>query len=59
MSPTPVLATGRFLAFIALGANLGDAPITLRQAAQGIGALTDTVRLAGSSVSTRLSSATR
>ncbi|HRH16820.1 MAG TPA: 2-amino-4-hydroxy-6-hydroxymethyldihydropteridine diphosphokinase [Aquabacterium sp.] len=50
MSPTPVLATGRFLAFIALGANLGDAPTTLRQAAQGIGALPDTDLLAGSSL---------
>lgn len=50
MSPTPVLAAGRFLAFIALGANLGDAQATLRQAARDIGALPDTDLLAGSSL---------
>lgn len=50
MTLSPVLATGRFLAFIALGANLGDAQATLRHAVQGIGALPDTDLLAGSSL---------
>jgi 2-amino-4-hydroxy-6-hydroxymethyldihydropteridine diphosphokinase len=43
-------AAGRFLAFIALGANLGNAQHTLRLAAQGIGALPHTEVLAGSSL---------